>query len=168
MLLLGLLPGCGRASDQCPAQQAFDIVAVRGEVVEVRPIQIPKRRRGEQQAPDVEAGTVRSGYQPAEPIKGDRGVISVKRHEPRRAPGVAFFQPVCQVTEPQSFAILDDTGGQVIRVIAAAVNARGDVQEVGEDGVPSTPVAAYVFLHPGVRWKGKKKERGFPVCPNPA
>ena len=78
--------------------------------------------------------------------------------------GVTSLKPVRQVTEPQSFALLDDTGDQVLCVIASAVNARGRVHEGGKDGVASMPVAAHVFLR-GFGGREKRRKEGFPCAP---
>lgn len=61
---------------------ALHIAVVRGNVVEIRPVQSVGRRRGEQQALDIEAGSERGGQQHTEPAEEGQVVIGVDRHEP--------------------------------------------------------------------------------------
>ena len=47
-------------------QQSFDVVAVGGDVVEVRPLQLARGRGAEQQVVDAEARVARHGGEPVQ------------------------------------------------------------------------------------------------------
>ncbi len=76
------------------SQQSLYMIATLGDMFEVRPFQLARGRRIQQQATCVEAGTAGDGGQAPQPVDDRHFAIAVDRNEPRAHQRSAVGKPV--------------------------------------------------------------------------